>query len=396
MNVAPARGALVARYTFDDGTAEDQSGQGNDGTIVGDPSMVPGLLGAALVFDGSDDYVVVPDSLDLRVEVFTITAWIRVDATPSSDAIILEKWQNDRGYRLVVKNGAVRFIVSGGVDAQHSVQAPFSLVRNVWTTVSVTYNGSDLRLYLDGLPADQATTPTLDIVNQADLFFAGGVDPPQLFDGAVDEITIEDTPAMESTVCEAAGKVWHAQSQTCIERFLDVTTELLLGDEDHQHFGIAMVDVNDDGWIDLYYANGEENPKLPDEPVDGVCPDLDQPPPHNAGGYNTFYLNLGNGIFGPDVAPELGFNDFWNAMRHVWGDYDNDGLRDLMSHNFLVSTLYHAVAGPDSIVFEDASAPSGLEICIRSGTGASWVDLNNDGWLDMYAVQYREGPPLPN
>ncbi len=168
--------------------------------------------------------------------------------------------------------------------------------------------------------------------------------------------------------------------------FTNVTDLLDVGDVEHRHFGICLVDINDDGWIDIYYANGRFDPDVEPTPS-GVCPDLKDTPTHDPMNLNVCYLNRGDGTFGADIAGLVGIDDYWNAMRNVWGDYDNDGRRDLFSHNFLVSPLYHAVPAP-SLLFEDASGASDLEVCLTKGTGAALVDLDNDGLLDVYAVEY--------
>ena len=53
-------------WNFDDGDAVDTSGKGLDGTIVGDPEVVDGIVGKALLFDGEDDRVKLPDSVGIN------------------------------------------------------------------------------------------------------------------------------------------------------------------------------------------------------------------------------------------------------------------------------------------------------------------------------------------
>ena len=58
---------LIAHYTFDDDTATDSSGNGNDGVVNG-PVLTAGKVGAgALAFDGSNDYVDLPNTVTLKV-----------------------------------------------------------------------------------------------------------------------------------------------------------------------------------------------------------------------------------------------------------------------------------------------------------------------------------------
>ena len=72
---------LVAHWKLDDGSgtvAIDSSGNGHDGTLMGDPQWVAGKSGGALEFNGSSDYVEVPFSESLRVlnqGDFSFAAW---------------------------------------------------------------------------------------------------------------------------------------------------------------------------------------------------------------------------------------------------------------------------------------------------------------------------------
>ena len=84
MSVAEAADPdLVAHWRFDEtsgATAFDASGNGHDGTIMGDPQWVPGKLGGALEFDGAGDYVDCGASPDYEIAVnITIACWINVD-----------------------------------------------------------------------------------------------------------------------------------------------------------------------------------------------------------------------------------------------------------------------------------------------------------------------------
>lgn len=71
--------SLVAWWSFDEGAgvlAADGSGNGNDGTVQGDATWVPGVHGQALAFNGSDTYVSTEQSLLNDVTAFTLAGWV--------------------------------------------------------------------------------------------------------------------------------------------------------------------------------------------------------------------------------------------------------------------------------------------------------------------------------
>lgn len=376
---------MFAWYPFDDGTATDATGNGFDGMLVGDPQLEPGIVGNALRFDGND-VVVAQDLFELATAKVSLSLWVKLDEAPAGPAILLQKQASGQGGFMVWLNpqSVVSFAIWDASGAMARVTAPYPIMTGVWSHIYATYDGTTARLYLHGEEAGSTSVPDITSSNGGP-FVIG-----RWLNGLMDEVKISKGAGNPQCACADALKLWESTSGRCINSFTDVTVELDMGDEEHRHFGICMVDVNHDGYVDAYYANGFENPPVEDTPS-GVCPDLTIPPPFHPANFGTFYLNNGDGTFGPDVAPELGIDDPWNAMRHVWGDYDNDGLRDLISHNFLVSNLYHAVSGPEVLLFEIANEETGVEICITRGTGASWVDVNNDGWLDLYACEWQPG-----
>jgi len=77
--VGSASADLVAHLSFDESSgnvAHDTSGNGNDGTLNGDPQWVAGLISGALDFDGDGDYVEIPRIVQ---DDFTLAAWIKTD-----------------------------------------------------------------------------------------------------------------------------------------------------------------------------------------------------------------------------------------------------------------------------------------------------------------------------
>ena len=156
----------MAYWKFDEGsgtTVADSSGNGNTGTLVNGPLWTAGRVGNALFFDGIDDNVTVPDSnsLDLSSS-FTLSAWVNPASTFTDFRSILAKNPTTMYYLLCecwpgyCGDGSPL----GGVLCRSSIKLYASHLlfpSNTWTHLAVTYNGSTLTLYRNGVAVATST-----------------------------------------------------------------------------------------------------------------------------------------------------------------------------------------------------------------------------------------------
>jgi hypothetical protein len=143
--------------------------------------------------------------------------------------------------------------------------------------------------------------------------------------------------------------------------------------------GVALLDYDNDGWLDIYLVNGStydaENGKVT--------------PPHAA-----LFHNNHDGTF-TDVATRAGVtNDRWGFGVAV-GDYDNDGWPDLYVTNFGKNRLYH---NNHDGTFTDVAEKAGVALGNWS-TGPTFGDYDGDGRLDLFVPGYVhydfQHPPIP-
>ena len=132
--------------------------------------------------------------------------------------------------------------------------------------------------------------------------------------------------------------------------------------------GVALLDYDHDGWLDIYIVNGSTY-----DAYDGKVE-----PPHAA-----LFHNNHDGTF-TDVAAKAGVtNDRWGFGVAV-GDFDNDGWPDLYVGNFGKNRLYH---NNHDGTFTDIGETAGVQLGNWS-TGPSFGDYDGDGKLDIFVPGY--------
>ncbi len=143
--------------------------------------------------------------------------------------------------------------------------------------------------------------------------------------------------------------------------------------------GVALIDYDNDGWLDIYLLNGSTVAALKGT----------EPAPRA-----MLLHNNHDGTF-TDVTEKAGVaNERWGFGVAV-GDYDNDGWPDLYVSNFGKNRLYH---NNHDGTFTDVAEKAGVTLGGWS-TGATWGDYDHDGYLDLFVPGYVKfdvnHPPIP-
>jgi len=157
--------SLVGWWKFDEGNGDvavDWSGQGNHGSLQGDPQWVPGQVGGALAFDGTDDLVDcgANDVFDIDTNI-TVTSWIKVyQFNKSWQAIVT---QGDNSWRLH-RSGSTDNIAWGTSGLEPTdITGSINVNDEEWHNVAGVYDGSQKILYVDGnVDVSANTTGNID------------------------------------------------------------------------------------------------------------------------------------------------------------------------------------------------------------------------------------------
>ena len=140
--------------------------------------------------------------------------------------------------------------------------------------------------------------------------------------------------------------------------FTDVTHTAGVADP-QSSFCAAWADYDNDGYIDLYIANG-------------VIGD---------GAANVLYRNNGDGTF-TNTAEAAGVADTGNSLGTAWGDYDKDGCIDLHVVNYGQSNVLYRNNGDGT--FTDVTPMTGMNLPVTDPFVTFFLDVDNDADLDIF------------
>jgi hypothetical protein len=195
-----ATAGLVGYWPFESAdvsgtTVVDRSNYGRPGTLVGGPAVVRGRVGGAVSFDGVDDGARVGTVLPTGAGRLTVTAWVfKRDAT--SDAAVISTAPASSPldftspWSLDVVGAAVRVRLGSGTAAV-AFDGPQIRV-NRWEHVAFTYDGSAVRIYLNGrLRAGRAHATGVPLSDR-DVSIGQSGDGPggRFFNGLLDEVRV--------------------------------------------------------------------------------------------------------------------------------------------------------------------------------------------------------------
>jgi hypothetical protein len=229
---------LVGWWTFDDGSgtvAKDSSGHGNNGTLNGNPQWVPGYLGGALKFDGTDDYVDCGKDPSLDLTAWTITFWLNIAQNKDYNAFVVKGLDAAENYEVLgFGNGSMHMPIAFSDGTRTFVNtAAGIIVVGEWTHFAYSYSSTTgRRFYKDGsmiysdapaASAPKASTDVLTIGNERPL--------SRFTNGTMDEVRIYNrvlTAGQIKTVLVGGAPVYgKAESPSPADGSLAVTMPLL-------------------------------------------------------------------------------------------------------------------------------------------------------------------------
>ena len=190
---------LVAAYGFNEGSGTvtyDQSSNQNHGALTNGVNWFnSGKFGKSLIFDGTNDMVIVPNSTSLNITSgLTMEAWVYPNAKLSGwDSILMKERTENLVYALYANTQGSN-LPSGQISQNaltYEVQGGTRLQKNVWTHIATTYDGAILRLYQNGVLVRTMNLPGTIDPSSGDLIIGGStIHSLQFFPGRIDEVRI--------------------------------------------------------------------------------------------------------------------------------------------------------------------------------------------------------------
>ncbi|MCD6534924.1 MAG: DUF1566 domain-containing protein [Deltaproteobacteria bacterium] len=254
---------LVAYYPFD-GSANDSSVNGHDGTISGGATFTDGISGQAINFDGINDKVTVSHSDDLNSANGTWSLWIY----PHGDggyAITKDTLGYNNDGKLYVSTDSVSFLIDGNNQYNYASSASRTITQNKWHHVAATWGNDGMKLYIDGSLSASNLSYIQGIDTVGDLVFGGLFNDYNnpWFDGKMDEVRIYNRALSEIEISKLFGM---DNSDSAILTVSPSSRNVAAGAET-MTFTIANAGggtmswtaVTGDPWLDIISANNGTN-----------------------------------------------------------------------------------------------------------------------------------------
>jgi hypothetical protein len=198
--------SLVGLWKLDEtegSIAADSSGNGNNGTVLGDPQWVQGQINGALDFDGDGDYVNCGNAAILGdMDELTVCAWVTIRSIQGDWRVIVAKGEN--AWRLSNVNLDPRFhfgITWWQAPDTYSVDGATVVGYDEWHHACGTFDGTNINVYLDGVPdGSSSTTEPIGTASTDTLISENPESTGRHWDGLIDDVRVYDRALTEGEI----------------------------------------------------------------------------------------------------------------------------------------------------------------------------------------------------
>jgi hypothetical protein len=208
---------LVGYWRFENGNATDNSGNGNDGTVYGDPTVADGRFGQCYDFNGGGDYVTIDNTENSDFDLtpnqdLSFSAWFNSNNLNTGETILDKRYSSPAGNTYsygwrVGPSQAIGFLIYYGEYSARYVVTSSSLSPDTWYNCIVTIDrDGNMSMYLDGSLVDSvdiSSHSSTDLSTDEELeigYKSLSGSSFTYFDGKIDELQIFNTALSESDI----------------------------------------------------------------------------------------------------------------------------------------------------------------------------------------------------
>lgn len=378
---------LVGYWDMEEGSGQtvyDKSGKGKNGTLgasssieASDPVFGPGhnssgLVGTGMIFDGKDDYIDCGSDIDFGItNKFTLSAWVKpTGINPNPDSP-----EYGSSYVASFSDSSLRYQDSEFVFRATNIDDINADARSSakeldhWYHIVGVYNGTDARLYIDGVSAADPVTLSGNVIlgNPFRIGnFSGGI---RYFQGSIDEVRVYNRVLSENEI-----RLLYNQKKPILEYKFDEGSGTVAHDASFNHYDAAL--GGDGLGTDLpSWVAGKSGTALS---FDGIDDYINQTLPIDAdGGTVSMWLKDpgvtgGEYIFSSDANVRTYFDIAYDTFIFAKGDpytsigtpvpiADTSGWHhyELTWHNmggtFYASSYFDGIAQGSEVAFSDAT-----------------------------------------
>jgi chitodextrinase len=191
---------LMAAWNFNEGagtTAADFTANGNTATLSG-TTWTAGKYGGGLSFGGTSSHLSIANSSSLNISgsEMTISLWMNPLAPSNSDTVVIGKFWNTSWtdpyyqYGLEMASGNRPALVIGTTSGYRSAVMSSAVPYGQWTHVSVTFNGTQVKFYINGVLTDTQSLVGIITARNNSMNIGADQSNSQGFKGVLDDIRI--------------------------------------------------------------------------------------------------------------------------------------------------------------------------------------------------------------
>lgn len=206
---------MIGNWRLDESsgtTAADSSTYGQNGTVSGGTNWTTRCSGVgAFDFNGSSNYISIPNASQLQpTSALTIAAWIYGDSWDSGSNVnvILRKGEgNPNNYQLAIADGQVALYLDDNDD--QGIRGNSVLATGQWYHVAATWDGSTVKIYVNGQLDNTPTSYTGNIGTDTRPVYIGGRSGTDYFDGLIQDVRFYNYAFGDTEIDSLAGLVGH-------------------------------------------------------------------------------------------------------------------------------------------------------------------------------------------